>query len=67
MTPILRRACEYVRNTGGNATEAIFDDDHEPIGPRLRADLHYEGLIRVEDGKLHLTYKASQALSDPVF
>jgi hypothetical protein len=39
MTPQAKRALEYIRNTGGNATIAIFDDDHEPIGPQLRKEI----------------------------
>lgn len=32
-------ALEYIRNTGGAVTVENFDEDHEPIGPLLRADL----------------------------
>lgn len=42
MSPIradLVRYLQYVHNTGGNCTIAIFDDDWEPIGPMLRAEL----------------------------
>jgi hypothetical protein len=34
-----KRALQYVVNTGGTATVDDFDDDHEPIGPMLRANL----------------------------
>lgn len=30
---------QYIYNTGGNCTIAIFDDDWEPIGPKVRAEL----------------------------
>lgn len=64
MSQTLKRACEYVRNTAGNATREHFDEDHEPIGPRLWADLHYEGLVQVVDGKISLTDKGNEFLSE---
>lgn len=51
---MIKQACEYIRNTGGNATVAAFDDDHEPIGPMLRGDL-MPRYAEVIDGKLVLT------------
>jgi hypothetical protein len=37
--PYLVQYLKYVQNTGGNVTVAGFDDDWEPIGPRLREEL----------------------------
>jgi hypothetical protein len=55
MRPDLKRALEYVRNTGGNATVANFDDDHEPIGPLLRKEIMPVFVMEDGDGKLMLT------------
>jgi hypothetical protein len=40
-------ALRYVRNAGGAPEVAWFDEDHEPIGPSLRADLIAAGLIKL--------------------
>lgn len=46
-----KTALEYIRNAGGAPEVAWFDDDHEPIGPNLRADLGRAGLVNeYEDG-----------------
>lgn len=55
MRPDLKRALEYVRNTGGNATVAHFDDDHEPIGPLLRKEIMPAFVMVDGNGKLMLT------------
>ncbi len=55
MTPQAKQAVEYVRNTGGNTTVAIFDDDHEPIGPMLRKEIMPMYVVEQSDGKLALT------------
>lgn len=36
MNPQLKRALEYISNTGGSPNITQFDEDHEPIGPMLR-------------------------------
>ncbi len=54
LRPDLKKYLEYIRNTGGNATINDFDDDHDPIGSLVRADI--EGYFVVNsDGKLELT------------
>lgn len=35
MNPMAIRALEYVKNSGGGATEEIFKDDHAPVGQAL--------------------------------
>lgn len=56
MNTTTRRALEYVRNTGGQATLKHFGDDHEPIGPLLWRDLTEHGYVRVDSaGRIHLT------------
>lgn len=39
LTSLEVRALRYVANTAGNANISDFDEDHEPIGPSLRAQL----------------------------
>jgi len=43
---------EYIGNTGGSVTEEQFDDDWEPIGPMVRADLIRLHMINVIDGNI---------------
>ena len=45
-----KRALEYIANTGGKPSINWFDDDHDPVGPMLRADLVAAGLAVEEDG-----------------
>lgn len=52
---------QYIQNTGGNATVAVFDDDWEPIGPKLRADLMPTYIVE-KNGKLDLTETGMAAL-----
>lgn len=54
MTPQAKQAVQYVINTGGNCTVAIFDDDHEPIGPLLRKEIMPQYVVE-EFGKLYAT------------
>lgn len=49
------RACQYIKNTGGAPSIAWFDDDHEPIGPKLRSDMAAAGLVKEEAGFIRLT------------
>ncbi len=57
-------ALEYVRNTAGNATLAIFKDDHDPIGDHLWTRLSGAGLVVVnEQGKVVLTDDGVKALT----
>jgi len=39
MNDNIKRAVEYIRNTGESVNAAQFDDDNEPVGPLLRADV----------------------------
>jgi len=50
-TEHLQKYVEYIDNTGG-VTPDQFDDDWEPIGPLIRADLLKAGMVKVEDGQL---------------
>jgi len=50
MKPLHREALDYIRNTGGSPKVQWFDDDFEPIGPNLRADMLALGLITEQDG-----------------
>lgn len=61
--PDLLQYLQYVRNTGGNATIATFDDDFEPIGPMVRKELMPAYIVEQPDGKLALTDKGTAALT----
>lgn len=43
---------EYIKNTGGSPSITQFDDDWEPIGPRVREDMKRLGLVFEVDGRL---------------
>ncbi len=47
--PYYKKYLEAIRY---NPTVAQFDDDWEPIGPKVRADLLTAGLIEEREGKL---------------
>lgn len=60
---VLLRALEYVRNTGGAALLAQFNEDNEPIGDRLWAELSAAGLVALNaDGCIALTAAGRQTL-----
>lgn len=65
LIPQERQALAYVLNTRGNATIAIFDEDHEPIGPMLRERLMPDLLAVGDDGKLTVTQRGHAALTEP--
>lgn len=52
MNPQLQKALDYIRNTGGSPTLAQFDEDHEPIGPKLREQLKDAQLVFEREGKI---------------
>ena len=62
MKPYDKQVLQYIVNTGGNVNIAGFDDDWEPIGPKLRSDLMPRYIIEV-NGKLQLTEEGKQCLS----
>ena len=39
MTPMARKALEYVRNAAGNVSSDEFIQDHEPVGHTLWCEL----------------------------
>lgn len=46
-----KRYLQYIDNTGGECLLTWFDEDHEPIGPRIRGEMTKAGLIvQVENG-----------------
>lgn len=62
MNDIQKNALQYVKNTNGGATKAIFIEDHEPIGEMLWADL--DGMIcEDENGGIWLTVSGEAALA----
>ena len=52
MNQVHQKALDYIRNAGGSPKIAHFDEDHEPIGPRLREQMKQAGLIWERDGKV---------------
>lgn len=63
MTDLQLRALQYIRNTGETATPAIFDDDHEPVGPFLRQELDGLYCYVGDDGALKLTEEGLRAIA----
>lgn len=62
MSNIHTKALQYVKNTNGGATKAIFVDDHEPIGLLLWSQL--AGKIRAdENGIIWLTEAGEDELA----
>lgn len=62
MTEHLKKYAQYIRNTAQRPlAAAAFDEDWEPIGPRVRADMERAGLIEQWAGGLMLT-DAGEAL-----
>jgi len=59
---VWKRAIEYVRNTGGNCTVEIFDDDNSPIGFQLRRDIMPKYVVEQPNGKLTLTDAGREAI-----
>ena len=39
MKPSLIKYVDYIKNVGGNIKTKDFDEDWEPIGPRIRKEL----------------------------
>jgi hypothetical protein len=53
MNPQLKLALLYISNTGGSPNITQFDEDHEPIGPRLREQLKDAELVYEREGRIH--------------
>lgn len=64
MTETELRALKYIENTGHTATITGFDDDHEPIGPTLRAKLVPRYMSEHSDGRLRLTGDGMELVLD---
>lgn len=63
LTPIERAALLYIENAGGSPTVTQFDDDHDPIGARVRGDLLRDGWIHENDGLVSLADGVAAALT----
>jgi hypothetical protein len=51
-TPYLK----YIKATGKNPLPVqMFDEDHEPIGPTVRKDMHEAGVVIVYEGYIYPT------------
>jgi hypothetical protein len=55
LTDAQKQALVYIVKTDHTATVTGFDEDHDPIGPMLRADLSPRYLRASADGRLRLT------------
>lgn len=55
---------QYIRNIGGCVSVAIFDEDWDPVGPKLRASLSAEGLINVRGSSITLSDAGELAVAD---
>jgi len=53
-----QRALRYLAQVGGQIEITAFDEDHEPGGPALRADLVRDGLAAEGDGRIALRASA---------
>lgn len=49
-----REHIDYIANTGGNPKISWFDEDHDPIGPRVRLDMVECGIITEHEGRISL-------------
>lgn len=63
IAPHLIQYLKYIQNTGGMANVAAFDEDWEPIGPRLRGDLMPKYIVENGSGKLELTAEGASELA----
>jgi hypothetical protein len=61
-----KRYAEYIQNTAQRPLAAsAFDDDWEPIGPKVRREMGASGLIEEWGGALMLTEKGESLLHRP--
>lgn len=62
------KALQYLLNTGESVTAEQFDEDHEPIGPSLRAAMGSSALVWTDkQGVLKLTelgHRGMKALAE---
>lgn len=64
MNDHLKQYVRYIRNTGrAPLAVAVFDEDWEPIGPRVRADLTRAGLVTEDADGLRLTAAGEQGIA----
>ena len=63
LRPDLWKYLNYIVNTGSNVDVAGFDDDWEPIGPLVRAELMPRYIVAGADGKLVLTDEGRAAVA----
>lgn len=54
---MFKKYLQYIKNTGGSPKIEEFDDDWEPIGPRVRDDMKRAGLIYEEGGRVFVARK----------
>ena len=59
----LKKYLDYIVNTGSNVDVAGFDEDWEPVGPMVRAELMARYIIEGPTGKLVLTDEGRAAIA----
>jgi hypothetical protein len=62
LTNIQKRALQYVANTDGGATHAVFLDDHDPIGHTLWEALAQADLVTIIAERIYVTPKGLEEL-----
>lgn len=58
----LQEFVDYIANTGGGPTLEQFDEDWQPIGPKVRADLKAARMTVELDGRIYDAAKDAVSL-----
>lgn len=56
---LVNNALQYITNTGGTPTIEEFDDDHAPIGMRLRERMLSKGVAYESGGRILVNTRKS--------
>lgn len=56
LSPLVSRAWDYLVNCDGVCYTDRFDDDHDPIGPKLREQLMAHGAMQSTSGKTTIIF-----------
>lgn len=66
MQPDHKSVLDYITNSGGAPTIEHFDEDHAPIGPKLREDMKAARLIWEHAGTVRVCAAGGEATARPV-
>lgn len=64
MTSVMMRGLEYIQNTGGNVTQAIFKEDWSPVGGIMWEDLIKAEFIEEGQGCVKITEAGYEAMKE---